>query len=771
MSVSDSVRIVIVVDHPRLSAKAEGTVLSGWDWEFLSGKLRRAGIPEAWVACESVAPSAATLESRLNAYPNLRVIVPLEREALRLTTGHTSISKWHLSPLDAINSFRCRKVIPTWHPDAVRKDFPLGLYVELALKRVREECETYEFKRKPKRFLLNPNLEETHAVLLKLTQLTSEDWLSVDIETGRGQINTVGFAWTPSDAIAINVLPDRCGAEEHFRLWRAIHDVLVGPSRKVYQNGIYEILYFARYGIHPQNFSFDTMVAQKLLWPEFEKGLDSVGRFYTHEPYWKDTGKLESSEGKQRDWGDIRDWPAHYNYNAHDTSGTLEAALNQRRDLEARGLLKFYDEFVIPVARLTQEMCLRGLPVCAETRTRLTEEYEAKCAELASGLSAPPARKKDQISYVTRNQKIALLEAKGYVIPKVRDKESGETKKSVDEKSLKKLRTKYPEDQDIPRFLALAEYEKALSSYFRAELDPADGFVRFALDPLSTETMRMSCSLDPWDRGFNAQTMPKYVKKAIRWPMHKARIFMQIDLKQAESRFVAYDSADLGLIQCLEDPKRDIHSEVAAEIFGCSVEQVIAEHKAGNSEKRQLGKKSGHGANYGMAANTFVDSCLKELDLVITKDFATKVLEAYHVLFPGIRRWHAQIREEIYNTRCLRNPFGPIRYFYGRCDDNTFRQAYAHRPQSTVPLLVRHLLLRLADRRREGEFDFWAHLECHDSLTLSCSDEASVERIARFAEHLPNWHPEVRLKAGLLKIPVSIEYGPGLGELKEWRNK
>jgi hypothetical protein len=126
-------------------------------------------------------------------------------------------------------------------------------------------------------------------------------------------------------------------------------------------------------------------------------------------------------------------------------------------------------------------------------------------------------RKKDQVSYVTRAQKLKLLKDKGYSIPKKRDKETGAMKESADEESLKKILAKHPDDTDIPKLLKLAEYEKALSSYFRAELDPLDGFLRYAIDPLSTETMRMSCSLDPWGRGLNAQTCPGYVKEMLRW--------------------------------------------------------------------------------------------------------------------------------------------------------------------------------------------------------------------------------------------------------------
>lgn len=246
------------------------------------------------------------------------------------------------------------------------------------------------------------------------------------------------------------------------------------------------------------------------------------------------------------------------------------------------------------------------------------------------------------------------------------------------------------------------------------------------------------------------------------------RIFIQVDLKQAESRFVAYDACDTNLIECLEDPTRDIHSEVAAQIFECPIEQVLSEKAAGDDSKRQLGKKSGHGANYGMAATTFMNSCLKELDLVITKDFAAKTLEAYHVLFPQIRPWHQSLRTEVYNTRKLTNPLGRVRYFYGRMDDSTYREAYAYRPQSTVPDVVNHLILKLGDARREGILDFWFHLQVHDSVVVSCNKKY-LDRIAKFCLDTSLWHPEIVLKAGRLVIPTSVEYSACLGEMQTYQ--
>lgn len=482
-------RIAVVSDRP----------LFGWDRHFLEERLVRSGVsPQDVIFCGPL---------QVNEHPTLNVLVPLGDTCLTALTGKRSIRKWHLSPLDTSPEFLCRKAVPTFHPDAVKADWSLGLYVEKACVRAREESTSHEYTRKPKRFLLNPPLAETLALLDRLRE---EPVLAVDIETGRGQINTVGFAWSPSDAIAIGVLPDRLGETAFHSLWGAIRRVLESPAAKYMQNGIYETLYFARYGISIANFRHDTMVANKFLWPEFEKGLGNVGRLYTREPYWKDSGRVESEEGGRKDWGAVRDWPRHYTYNCADSSGTFEAALAQRADLSARGMLDFYDNFLVAQFPAVAEMCLRGLPLCEETRTRLVSEYAEKVAALSVRLSKP-------INTRSPKQKLELFRAKGYAIPKVRDAVKGGSRESVNELSLKKMLLKHPEDTDIPLLLEIAEYEKALSSYLRVEIDPITKHIHFMLDPHGTETGRWSGSKDAWDRGFNPQTVPGYAKVMIQW--------------------------------------------------------------------------------------------------------------------------------------------------------------------------------------------------------------------------------------------------------------
>lgn len=697
-------------------------------------KCARAGLKASDVKVE-------TSEGQISLACN--VVVTLGEKVLQQVTGKKSIGKWHLSPLDCTCLARPQKCIATFDFSQIWKDWHLGLYFEMAVKRAAQNNIAGPWVRKEERYVLGPCIDEAIARLESLAA-QPPDWYSIDIETGRSQINTFGVAWTPNDAIAIKVLPDNVPPVAFKKIWDCIARLCESPVPKVMQNGIYERLYLSRYGIHINNFRHDTMCAMKFLWPELEKGLDNVGRIYTMEPYWKDDGKVASEEGGKKDWGDIRDWSRHFTYNCRDTSNTLIAMHAQRRDLEVRNLLDLYDNYITKLFDPVAEMGIRGLPLNTETQSRLIAEYEAKSAELIKQLSVP-------INPRSPKAKLKLLKDKGYNLPVKRT--TG--KESTDELSLKRLRLKHPGDRDLQILLEVARFEKALSSYLRVRCLP-DARVRFMLDPHGTETGRMSCSGDPWEGGFNAQTMTDYVKSMIEWTPETNRVFMEFDLEQAETRFVAYDACEETLLGMIER-KEDIHKYVAAEIYGKPMADVT-------HEERQLGKKSGHGANYSMGVATFQDSCLKEMDLVLDRKMATRVLESYHRLFPGVRKWHAKIRETVYRERKLMNPLGRVRYFYGRADDNTYREAYAYRPQSTVPDITNHLMLALCAKRTEGAFDFWLHTQVHDSIIISCRHD-QIEQIAKFALTPAQWHPEIILPAGKLVIPTSGKVGHCLGDM------
>jgi hypothetical protein len=456
---------VIIIDEPHRS----GELFSGWQWDVLRGKLLRAGF-----APESI-PIQTLSQSRDNVFTN-NLIIGMGERTLAHFTGKRGLDKWTLSPLTTHDG---QKFIGTYDMTRVQKQYELNLYQEMAFHRAKEETTTRTYERAPERFLLNPSVEET---LATLRQLRSADEISVDVETGYGQINTVGFAWSDSDAIAINVLPDRCGDSAYYELWGAIRDVMESPSRKVFQNFIYDTSYFSAYGIRTDNIHFDTMWAMKVLYPELKSNLGNVGRFYTKRPYWKDDGKVTDEESGKRDWGAIRDWTKHYLYNCRDTTGTHEAARNQREDLTRRGLLEFYDSYLIKLARPIQEMCANGMPVSAEVRDRLKGEVEAEITRLTLQFNEEVGR---ELNPRSSKQMITYLKEKGVKVPKVYDKKKEVYRESVDSKSIKKIRLKHPELKELATLQDVKSYDTMMSRYINFEMRP-DGRLSYSLNGAGT---------------------------------------------------------------------------------------------------------------------------------------------------------------------------------------------------------------------------------------------------------------------------------------------
>jgi DNA polymerase I-like protein with 3'-5' exonuclease and polymerase domains len=402
----------------------------------------------------------------------------------------------------------------------------------------------------------------------------------------------------------------------------------------------------------------------------------------------------------------VRDWGRHYLYNCRDTSGTFEASISQRADLTERGLLAFFDDYIMRLTAPILEMCAEGFPLSLDVRDRLRVEAETQIKTLSARLLSEVGR---DLNYRSPKQLLAFLHEQGVKVPKKYNKDKGSYQESTDSSSIKKIRLKHPEIGAL-KTIAEAKTQDTFLSRYIDFVPRSDGRLSYSLNITGTETLRFSGGTDAWDRGFNIQTIPREggevsIKQMFVAP--EGQSFVEVDLRQAESRFVAYDSADKTLIDMLESGE-DVHTYVANEILkAMGTDPVSIPRDEFKRMWRQLGKKAGHGLNYFMKANVFVETVFKELDIVITKQTAELITKVYYGIFPGIPMWHSSIRSELYAKRMLKTPFGWERYFYGRLGDDMFKEAYAFRPQSTIPWLTNSLMFGLKSLRK-----FMIHLLC-----------------------------------------------------------
>jgi len=190
------------------------------------------------------------------------------------------------------------KVLPTFHPAAVLRDWSLRPVTVLDLAKAGRESAFPEIRRPERTVYIEPSLDDMEWYYE--TRLRHAPVISFDIETSGDQITCIGFAPGPSSAMVIPFRDNRrrdpggCMGcywpthEAEVLAWRFVRRVLSLPQPKVAQNGLYDINFlWTRYGIPVVNFEDDTMLLHHALQPESLKGLGFLGSVYTNESSWK----------------------------------------------------------------------------------------------------------------------------------------------------------------------------------------------------------------------------------------------------------------------------------------------------------------------------------------------------------------------------------------------------------------------------------------------------------------------------------------------------
>lgn len=185
------------------------------------------------------------------------------------------------------------KVLPTYHPAAVLREYKLRPIVFADFKKVARESAFPEVRRPQRTFWLCPTIVD----LLEFERryIRPAESLSVDIETKQRTITCIGFA--PNESVAIVIpfysrgAPDgnywKTHAEE-VQAWKIVRRWLSFGKACYGQNFLYDANYlWAKNGIPVRHVADDTMLMAHAQQPEMEKSLGFLGSIHTDEPAWK----------------------------------------------------------------------------------------------------------------------------------------------------------------------------------------------------------------------------------------------------------------------------------------------------------------------------------------------------------------------------------------------------------------------------------------------------------------------------------------------------
>jgi uracil-DNA glycosylase len=224
--------------------------------------------------------------------PNL--IIALGNTALWALCGTTGVAKLRGTTMLSTHTVADYKVLPTYHPAAVLRQWELRPTTIMDLIKAKRESVYAEIIRPDCKIWIEPTIEDIREFFLRYVKPSPLN--SVDIETSGNRVTCIGFAPTPNLAIVIpfddSRKPNGCywpTPQLERQCWETIRGVLEDATiPKLFQNGMYDIGFLYRsYGIRVFGATEDTMLLHHARQPESLKGLGYLGSIYTDHGSWK----------------------------------------------------------------------------------------------------------------------------------------------------------------------------------------------------------------------------------------------------------------------------------------------------------------------------------------------------------------------------------------------------------------------------------------------------------------------------------------------------
>jgi DNA polymerase len=189
------------------------------------------------------------------------------------------------------------KVLPTYHPAGIMRDWSLMPVWLMDLEKAAREMYSREIVRPHREIWVEPTLDDLYQFETQFIDKSTH--LSIDSETVGDQITCIGFSPSIDRAIVVPFFDPRKAdnnywpsIEEELNAWRWVRKQCMKKKTVVGQNFLYDLSFLWRsYGITvPSVFNLnqeDTMLLHHALYPELDKGLGFLGSIYTDEAAWK----------------------------------------------------------------------------------------------------------------------------------------------------------------------------------------------------------------------------------------------------------------------------------------------------------------------------------------------------------------------------------------------------------------------------------------------------------------------------------------------------
>lgn len=517
----------------------------------------------------------------------------------------------------------------------------------------------------------------------------------------------------------------------------SLRPILENPaSEKIGQNVKFDLIVLANAGIDLAGPITDTMILSYLLESgERNHNLDDLSqRLLNHKmiPISELIGK-----GKHEitmDLVDIRK-AADYAVEDADAAWRLEEILKAK--VVEEGLWNLYAELERPLVGVLAAMERAGIAVDVDRLKRLSKEFQTRLESLETEI-VKHAGGEFNIASGPQLRKILFEDLK---LP-VRQKTPG-GEPSTAQDVLEELAPLHP----LPRLIIEHRgLSKLKSTYLDAlpQLVHHDGRVRASFNQVVTATGRLSSS-DP-----NLQNIPvrtedgRQIRQAFV-PGEPGWELLTADYSQIELRVLAHFSRDRALVQAFESDQ-DIHTVVAAKIFGVSEKDV-------NSERRRVAKTVNFGVIYGLSAFGLAGR------LGISQTEAAAFIESYFQQYSGVDAFITRVLEEakakgrVETILGRRRAINGVKSTTGRSRNVVERTAINTVIQGSAADLIKRAMIDVTNAIKSHGLKARMLLQIHDELVFE-APASEIETLAPIVR-------KAMTEAIAFEVPIKVDIARG----------
>ncbi|HZT79633.1 MAG TPA: DNA polymerase I, partial [Gemmataceae bacterium] len=546
-----------------------------------------------------------------------------------------------------------------------------------------------------------------------LKKLSKQRRFAVDLETTglermTSDIVGLAFSWKEGEAYYL-ALRGPAGAavldpEEALRRLRPVlEDAGVA---KVNQNIKFDLLVLRRHGVQVRGVAGDPMVADYLLRPgERGHNLEELARRRLHHqviPITELIGKKGKNKPQLRMDEVATSRVAAYAGEDADVAWRLCGLLEG--ELAAAGLTKLYESVEVPLIEVLAELEYNGIrldvPLLREMSRQMAGQLAATEEEIYELAGRP-----FNIASLPQLRQVLFDELK---LP-VQRKTGITGAASTDQETLEKLAAVHPLPRKILEHRQIAKLKSTYVDALPELVNPHTGRVHASFNQTVAATGRLSAS-DP-----NLQNIP--IRTELGGQIRQAFVpeegwgLLTADYSQIELRMLAHFSGDEELRRAFAED-RDVHTAVAAQIFGVPEAEVTR-------EQRRVAKTVNFGVIYGMSAHGLAQR------LEIPREEAAKFIDAYFARYPKVLDYQANLLKNCLAVGYVSTILGRRRHFdpSGIRANSTYqqrnqpeREAINMEIQGSAADLMKLAMLGVYRRMRDEKLQAKMLLSVHDEL-------------------------------------------------------